>query len=71
MYSLITYVCTCTRTCSQGDVLDSALVQLGSNTAVSQQSNDGLAREVEEMKEEVTALKTQLQTLNAIRAKLT
>ena len=53
-------------------MLDNALTQLDPHGNVAHHhSNDALSREVGQMKEEVTALKTQLQTLNSIRQKLT
>ena len=57
--------------CSQGEVLDNALSQLDPKGGTVHQSQDALAREVADMKEEVASLKSQLHTLNSIRKKLT
>ena len=56
---------------SQGEVLDYALSQLDPKGGEEHQSQDALAREVADMKEEVATLKSQLHTLNSIRKKLT
>ena len=53
---------------TQGEALDNALVQLG--PVEHGWSEETMAREVEGMREEVTAFKTQLHTLNSIRKKM-